>query len=95
LKTSTNILKEFFKDIDKNSKHDANNNHGNNRKIKPEVFSFNTNIARQFAKPVQLIVKEINKHAYDYNDNTGSNYPFACLRIHRAKFSYSSINLPG
>jgi hypothetical protein len=65
-------------------KKQAENNHCRDRKIKPEIFFFYTNITRQPAYPMQFIVKEINDDACQYNQQAGNDDPFPCIAVHTA-----------
>lgn len=59
--------------------------HSRNGEIKPEIVSFNPDIAGQPADPVQLIVKEINKHPDNYNRQSGDNDILARFTVHNTK----------
>jgi hypothetical protein len=56
-------------------KQDAQQNHGHDGKVKPEVFAFDADITRQPADPVQLVVEEINENTSQYDSQANKNNP--------------------
>jgi hypothetical protein len=52
------------------------------RKIKPEILAFHSDIAGETADPVEFVVKKINKNANDDPSNSCDHYPFAGILIH-------------
>ena len=63
----------------------AQQNHGSNGKIKPEVFALNANVAGQPAEPVYFIVKEINTNTCHQNKGANEYEPFAGIAVHSVK----------
>jgi len=51
---------DSFYDLDNDSNNQTKNDHCSNGKVKSKVFSFDPDITRQSADPVQFIVKEID-----------------------------------
>ncbi len=76
------LQQSFYNTYNHTNQH-AKNNHGNNRKIKPEIFSFYPDVSWQMPDPVQLVMKKINDNPY-YND--GNSYDddiLSCFWIHK------------
>jgi len=65
---------------------DAEEDHGRNGEVKPEIFFFNTDIARQPPDPVKLVVEKIDNNAYYYEGNANNYDIFSRLRIHRKRY---------
>jgi hypothetical protein len=68
--------------LDNEGQQNRKNNHGRNRKIKPEVFSLYPNVTGQMSDPVQLIMKKINDYSGDKNDRPCQHNIFSDLGIH-------------
>jgi len=56
--------------------------HGGERKIKPEIFFFNSYIPRQAADPMQFIVKKINEDTDEHYARTNGNDIFSRFAVH-------------
>ena len=79
------ISEKSFDQLDNKGQQQAENNHGSDWKIEPEIFFLYTYIARQAANPVEFIVKKINDHAGNYDKNANDNDPFSGIAVHDAK----------
>ena len=73
------------------SSHNSDNNcqqyaeqyHCRDRKIKIEIFFFNSDISRKPADPAKVVVKEVNYDTHYHQDNTYNDNPFAGFACHR------------
>jgi hypothetical protein len=72
--------------IDDNGQEHTHQQHRYYREIKTGIAPFRPDITRQPSEPVQLIVQEKNKDAYDNNANADENDVFACILIHLYNF---------
>lgn len=70
----------------------ADQDHGGDGKIEPEVLPFNADIPGQFAKPVKFIVEEKDDKADDNERQSGKYDVFSCLMIHKAKIIALPVN---
>ncbi len=71
----------------------AEQNHGSDGKIKPEVFFFNADIAGQAADPVQLVMKKINEQPDNCHPDADEDDVFSCFSIHAAKLPEAEIDV--
>jgi hypothetical protein len=67
--------------------HEAENDHGCNRKIKTEIFLFNPYIPGQAADPVKFIVKKIDQYPHHYDHQPNNNDVFAGIAAHEYKIN--------
>ena len=79
------ISQKSFDHLHNKGQQQAENNHGSDWKIEPEIFFLYTYIARQAANPVEFIVKKINDHAGKHDKNANDNDPFSGIAVHDAK----------
>ena len=79
------VLKKLSDKPNDKSAEQTEQDHCNNRKIKSEVFLFNSNVPGQATDPVQFIAKKINDNAHQDNDRSDSNDPFTGFAIHITK----------
>jgi len=78
-------VKKPFDNIYNQCCRQTENDHAGKRKIKPEIFFFNSYITGQTANPVQFIMKEIDDNT-SQQDETANNYnPFPGITVHAAK----------
>ena len=77
--------KEFPNNPNDKSAEQTEQDHCNNRKIKPEIFFFDSYITGKPPDPVQFIMKKINDDTDQDNDHSNSNDPFTCFAVHVAK----------
>lgn len=68
--------------------HQAKNDHRCYWKIKAEIFSFNSNVARQSANPRQLIMKKINDQPQQNDHCTCHDDIFTGITAHSAKINF-------
>jgi len=71
--------------LDKQCQEQAENNHGSDWKIEPEVFFLYPYITRQAANPMQFIMKEIDDYTGKQDEKANNNDPFSCIAVHDAK----------
>lgn len=76
------VLEESFKNIDEECYQQAYNDHCCQGKIKPEVFFFNPDVARQSSDPSQIIMKKINQDPDENNNDPRHQNIFSCLLVH-------------
>jgi hypothetical protein len=60
-------------------KQDAQQNHGRDGKVKPEICSLDADISGQPPDPVQLVVEEINENTGQYDSQANKNNPLTSL----------------
>jgi hypothetical protein len=78
-----------------NSRHQqTKNNHCRNRKIKPEIFFFNSYISRQPADPMKFIMKKPDDYSGHHNDDTNDNDILTGFTVHIAKLQEDSGGRP-
>jgi len=95
-----NCSKKTSDQLDNKGQQQAENYHCSDRKIKPEIFFLHPDITGQTANPVQFIMKEIDDHTCDNDENTNDNNPFSCIAVHNAKIGWineavKQENFPG
>ena len=79
--------KKLSHDPDKQRDEKAEQNHGSNGKIKPEILFLNPDIAGQAANPVQFIMKKINHYPDDYHQQAKTDNVFSCVCIHETNLN--------
>ena len=65
--------------------YNAEDDHGGNREIKTKVLPFNTDVSRQATDPVQLVVKEVDRHPCNHNEHSCCNNIFTRFGAHEIK----------
>ena len=69
-------------EVDNYGEQYAEQDHGGNRKIKPEIFFLHPDIARKATDPMKFIVKKIDDNAYHDNAGADDYDPFSGICVH-------------